>query len=954
MTLQSAISNDNLIKIRADKYLAGQYVVSVPNVVVVQFAPSVAPSDSVYAQISVGSVGSGSMSDIKSYQTVIYSTTTDYGATETYRTYVRKVSGTSTLYIGRNGQSLTTSHYVTVLNTYDIFEKPGVMRNDTRYSDWDIAYRRLLPVESDLPTAIVLTDGTTAWTPTANPKAIDNDATTSFTHAWESSNSSDTLDSGGTSASPSWTLQAGAHRWIRYTFTDSNGNANLRVISVWTVPKDLSSVALLGFIGQDASVANISYQQGLGWTCNVPAISGITELLKGTFVCVFSLETYNDTRGSIDSNIDFCGYLGTETTVTRGDEKYGRISETRFVVNGFGAKLATLSVPIVNPNNTSSPTMWDDIENVTPLRVVTYLLTEYTTILHLCPMKFPSDHTDYIADEDLLNCEMDTATEAVQYEADAMSSILQSAADGTLDISYNLVEDDDTARDAAPVVAAMQPSDWLDYSVDRDPDPRTRILVVYGGCYNTSSGEYNVYRAVVPPIADIRGYEEAERVNIVLTSNLSDANARAEMAQRAANLYAALNPTDVLKATLKDEWRFLQPDVGAWYTFAIDSADTTRGFAYDSNTRWQLLDISYDSNNQTGRKSVQGTFRRETQNTGANIEVTKVVTDPANNINALPGVIPPFSGGNLGLTDGVWFDSFDTAPPSDDAPPGADCEVLGFRPKYGLGADTNRGALLGETVAYIASGFGKLQSGGTNTFNFAGSSGGWVAQGIGDPYPGIWTITSGTSAAYGGGEWSYGDVTRSDGSDSRVCYIVYDLGSIQRVTNVNMTYSLTKGTYFSPSNPSASINYSLDGTAYTALEEVLNNDDANGTGKTLEYDDDAGVNARYIGLFVRSSQQHQDGDCSIQAAAITTVDRYGDALYEWTDDTEPSAYGSGDGLLFNLVQPASIPSYNDGHSYELTENSVASGPVRFTFDTPYTLSEMDYWSLQFTVCFLGL
>ena len=230
MTLASTISGANLTKIRSNTYRARQFVAAVPDVVVVQFQPSVAPSDSVYAEITVGTVASGSMSDIKSLQTIIYSTTTDYRATEKYKTYVRKVSGTSTLYVGQNGQSLSTSMYVTVLNTYEVFEKPRTERNGVGYADWDISFRRLPPVESDLPTAAVLTDGTVAWSPTANPQEIDNDATSSFTHAWESSNSNDTLDSGGTTASPVWTLEAAAHRWIRYTFTDSNSNANMSAL----------------------------------------------------------------------------------------------------------------------------------------------------------------------------------------------------------------------------------------------------------------------------------------------------------------------------------------------------------------------------------------------------------------------------------------------------------------------------------------------------------------------------------------------------------------------------------------------------------------------------------------------------------------------------------------------------------------------------------------------------
>jgi hypothetical protein len=954
MTLASTISAGNLTNIRADAYHALQCVVVVPDAIVVQFTPSAAPSTSVYADITVGTVASGSMSDVKSFQTVIYSTTTDYQATELYRTYVRKVSGTTTLYISQCAQSLTTSIYVTVLNQYDVFEKPGTVRNGTRYNDYDVAFRRLLPVETALPSAIVLTDGTTAWSPTASPQEMDNDATSTFTHAWESSNSNDTLDSGGTTNNPSWTLQANAFRWIRYTGTDSNGNAILRVIAVWTVPKDLSSVLILGFIGQSNDVANISYAQGQGWSCTLPAISGISDIPQGQMVCVFSVETYNATRGSIESHIDFVGYLGDETTVTGGDEQYGVISETRFIVNGFNDLLLDTPLSPIDITSTSSPSSWDSIENPTPARVATYLLTEFTTLGHLCGIKVPSDHTDFIGDNNILDSDIDMVYDAISYQADAFDGIIQYSRDGVIDITRNLVQLDDTARNAADTVCAMTPTDWLSFEVTVSPRPTLRYLVVYAGVLNTTSNDYDIYRAIVPPVPDNRGVDEQERPNIIITTNSSDADARTELAQRSANLYAALNPTDTIRVTLKDEWRFLQPDVGTWYTFTIGATDTVRGWAYDSNTRWQLLDISYSSNNETGRKEVQATFRKETSNTGANIEVSRVVIDPANEINAVPGTLPPFSGGDLGLTDGEWFDGFDTSPASDPAPPGADCEFIGFRPKDGVGAETDQSALTSEAVAYQVSGFGKLQTAEDVLDDFAGGAQDWYSNQVGDHYAADDEIKVGDSGSHTGGLWTYGDVTRlSDNTISRICQIDYDLGASKKITSLTVTYNLTKGT-LGGGNPVFNWYVSDDNVTWTLIEGLLPSEVSNGTGLTYTYENTTGLDARYLSVFVRSSQLAQNGSCAITQIEYTTADVYGDALYQWVDENEPTAYGSGDGLLFEAAQPLSIPSYSEDHAYSLYDNSVDSGPLIFDFETPYTLAQLDNWSIQILVCFLGV
>lgn len=954
MTLASTISAGNLTKIRANKYQAQQFVVVVPDSIVVQFQASVAPTTSIYADITVGTVASGSMSNVKSFQTVIYSASTDYKASELYRTYVRKVSGTTTLYIAQTGQNLTTSLYVTVLNQYDIFEKPSTVRNSVRYNDYDVTFRRLLPIETALPTAVVLIDGATAWTPTAVPLEMDNDATSTFTHAWESSNGSDTLDSGGTTASPSWTLQANSFRWIRYTFTDSNGNANLRVIAVWTVPKALTSVVKLGFIGQSNDVANISYQQGQGWTCTVPSIAGISSIPMGQMICVFSIEDYNDTRGSIESNIDFVGYLGEETTATNGDPNYGRISETVFNVNGFGAMMANTPISMIGITSTASPSSWDDIENPTPARMITYLLTEFTTFSHLCAIKVPADHTDFIGSGDIFASEFDVVYDAIQYQADAFDGIIQYARDGKIDITRNLVQLDDATRLLADTVCNMTPADWLSYDITVNPNPLLRFLEVYAGVLNTTSNVYDVYRALVPPIADNRGVDEQQRVNVIITTDSTDGESRIELGQRAANLYAALNPTDILRVTLNDEWRFLQPDVGAWYTFTVTSSDNVRGWAYTVNTRWQLLDIAYTSNNDTGRKEVQATFRKETSSTGANIEVSRVVTDAENQINAAPGTLPPYSGGDLALTGGEWFDAFDTRPSSDTNPPGVDCEQIGFRPKDGIGAETDRTALTGEKIAYLVSGYGKLQDAVDQTDDFSASNGSWYANTPGQHWYTDYTITSGTSASYTGSLWSYGDIVRSgDGLQNRSVQIDKDLGSIQRLNEISMTFNLTKGTGLIGVSSIAAIMVSEDNVTWTLVANYTRDEIANGSGITVTYSNSVGIDARYISLFVRSSLTTYDGSCEITDASYVSYDRWGDALYEWTDNDDPSVYDNPYGLLFELAQPTSIPGYSTDHTYSLYDGSVNSGALVFDFESPYGASNLDNWGLQIVVCFLG-
>ena len=553
-------------------------------------------------------------------------------------------------------------------------------------------------------------------------------------------------------------------------------------------------------------------------------------------ICVFSIEEYNGTRAPIESNIDFVGYLGNEQTVTTGSREFGKTSETRFTIDGLGEKLSVTPVSTFGVNDDATPTAWDDIENPTPVRTLVYLLSEHTTFLNLCAFKFPSNHTDFIAPGEIFASESDIANQAAQYQADAMGGILQYGRDGILDMTLNLVESDDTARNAADTVVAMTPSDWLDYSLDIQPVPVIRFLEIYAGVYNTSSALYTVYQSFTPPVPDVRGVSVEQRVNMILTTDLTDANAQAEFAERSANLYAALNPTDILRVTLNDEWRFLQPDVGAWYTFTVALTDTARGIAYDSNTRWQLLEIGYTSNNATGRKQVNAVFRKETQTTGANIEVAAF---DDTDINAIPGVLPPFTGGDLGLTDGNWFDSFDPAPPTDPTPPRAGCELVGFRPQLGVGAYTSQSVLLGEAISVLASGTGVLQAGGEEVDDFTASDNNWYNFGVNDS-PFGQTITTGTTGTHSGGTgWTHNDFTTTGGNHRAVC-IEIDLGSEQTVTYFKMTYNLTKGSSNTPTNTALALRGYETDRSLNNLVQITFSALVNGSGQTAIYEDSSG------------------------------------------------------------------------------------------------------------------
>lgn len=959
MALNAQITGTPLTNIRANDYRALQYVALVPNDTVCQATVATVPTGNVWAQVTIAAPSLGSVAAIKSFQTVIFSTTSDYRATMTYKTYMRAGSSGTTLNIAQNSQALEVGNYITVLNTYEVFEKPAIERGGTLYFDWDIPFRRILPVETALPTAVVLTDDVVSYQPSPSVSGLDADASGGVTYAWSSSNGSDSF-SNAAIASPVITLQAASFRWLRLEYT-MNSVTNLRVIAVWTVPKSHATVTAPGFVDEGGSVANITHDAELGWSCTLPAYSGISDVMPDTFLCVFSDNWYNGTKGAITSNIDFVGYLGQETTRTRGDERYGTISEAAFTCNSIGSRLADTPVSTLSITSTVSPSVWFDIEEPTPIRVAQLLLSELSTVGHLCSFSFNSDHTDFVGNGDVFSNTPDVLYEALFEILDTINALIQYKPDGRMDIVRNLVELDSTARDAATTVVQVLIDDILDLQVNFDPVKRVRQLIVSGGWFDTFFEDYTPRNAYVPPIVDNRGIDKPRQVNQILTTNSTELEAQTELAQRAANKYAALNLTTEVTLTLKDEWYFLIPDKGVWFTFGIAVTDTARGITYDANTRWQLISMSYSTNNREGRRTVNATFRVETSNTGAYIEVAAPEEFPSYDVQ--PITAPPYTGGDYD----DWWDNKDPAPPEEPNPTDPDCENGGFRVRDSLGYDTTRAALNGERLKIAIRGNGGLQGAKSAVVRTVDFDGGYGSYTLSIVNTGSATLSS--IVVGGGGNpnncviMTQPTVLANSGFNAT---IRIDLGEVRTVESFEFDG------WFNDNRPlgSATGAFGLFKLVLYDADEVSIYDSGFKsliTNKSVWFDGTpptgftglsvSGVRYASLIFSVGSSGVARNAEYRIDNIVVTCPEEVGvqgDAFYYSEDSTTWQAYGAGDGFLLNNMQPASIPPFNSNHTYVLLIASATAGSQLYDFESPYARSEAENWSIQTVTCFLGV
>lgn len=914
MALQTALTNDQLAAIRSGAYQTMPFVCLVPNDVVVKFQPSAAPTSDVFAEISVGAVASGNMANIREGQSVIISSTSNYAVSETMRTRVRKVDGTSVLYVGENSAELTTDHYVTVINTYEIQEK---LRRSETYADWDVFYRALLPIETALPSAVVLSNDETEYLPVAVPQAMDVSATSSFTHLWESSNSSDIITDETTDA-PTFALDAASFRWIRYTYTDSNGNTNYRVIPCWTVPKDYSSVISSGFVGGSGESASLAFDPVLGWTATIPAWSGISGVLNRTMCVIASDEWYGGDRQNMRTNIELVGYLQSETTQISASQDYGRVSETRYTIEGFGHQLARQNVSPVTIIRTSTPSAWDDIDSPTPGRMLAYRMTEYSTASTLMAIQLPPDDADFIGDDLTLSTEK--MLDDLHIIAAGINAEIQFDVTGKLELCRDMNYLSNTTRNTAPVVATFTPADFVgQYTIEYEYGRTTAQATITGGAFNTTTDEYLLYEAVAPAEARYSEGDPLELSNQVLETDVTPVDSMVELRQRAANFLAANNPTWTLRTALKDGWHFLVPDVGAWFKFSISATDTARGRSFGIADRWTLIQIDTASNALTGVREVNAVFRHETQFTGASVRVSPIANDPDADFDLAPAAFPSLAGGDLGLTGGFYYDTHDPQPPSEPDPVGANCELGGFRPKAGTGYETTNSALNGEWITYVVRGSGvlvpatsetKTVNSTTNPFSGGGATG--------------FNVTTGEVITFAAsGTWSYN-------------------GTVPPFSANGNGYSVEpdQSYHIAPSYQSGALIGKIGAGGSWFLI---------GSSKTIT------MTATGELYMVMNDQNHYTdnvGSLSVSVASANTETR-GDAFYYSVNNGAWEAYDDGEGLLIEGFQPASIPPYNPAHEYQGAFTST-SGPIQYGFESPYDSSDLGNWSIQIITCFNGL
>lgn len=593
------------------------------------------PSGGSIAQVTVGTPSSGSIAAIEVGQTVLIGTTSD--TREAYfRGFARKTPSGSVIYLNETSDNIQVGDTLTVIDDFAIWEKLARLSGGTAYKNYDETFRELDPIITNLKSAYVgIGSGTPEqFTQRFQPTAIAGTSGGSISSYAFTISSGMTVTAGDANTNDVTIAFDPGHYWLKLVVTDSGGRTSTRRIPVWSVPSDLSSQVALGFDGAD-----LDADLDGGWHGSVTAFDGISSILDNTLVVVWDVEHYNGTETTIDgNNVKFVGRLRTETDPLKPDDDHGFIKETSFELEGIGDQLSRIPTLPLTLVNDSTPTIWDEINNLTYWRSVAHLLQTHSTALTLCALSFSDTSNNSVFDTwgidggDLLS--------ELQGIAEDWVANVEFAPDGRIEVNQRATQLSTTARDALTTVAALTNQDFIELEIAHAHLKEIGQVEAGGGVYNTTSDTIQEYLSRAPGDARDPYVGVFQMPGQVLTANTGKAAAETEMNTRAGHALAEQNPADELTVTMPDGWNFLIPTRRAWFTWTLTAADTNiRDIAYTTSERWLLTSISISHDNETGAKDVSATFRRETTGAaGVTVEIP-----PESSIDFILPNIPPFS-----------------------------------------------------------------------------------------------------------------------------------------------------------------------------------------------------------------------------------------------------------------------------------------------------------------------
>ncbi len=1013
MPFPSALSSGRVAQLRQPVHSSTQFLLLTPNDIVWQTQPLAQVDGATpYAQFSWDGTDDGDRTDVQVGMTVLISTTTDLRTTF-FRGRVRIAPTASTFYINETSVNLETTDYVTVINDYDLHERlERRLVDGTRYTDWDIAFKKLPPLISNLQSSYVDTSGSVASISFAPTVTVQEQGATISTYLWDVADGTITT---GTSASKDITVSFPApstneHRWVRFTVTDSEGTSQYFVFEVFTIDPSATSSNVVKLGVNDVSISNTRLD---GYNATVRAWLGVSAVLDKTRCTIVSIDDYNgvkelaftsggtteitvgdtvtgatstatavvvavdldsgtwaggDAVGTlwvneqsgvfqgenldvgmstnlatisgdsvftpVTQNVSFIGRLQQETNTTSGDDTYGQVQQSTLNIQGFTSQLRLIVGAGIQLTSVTDSSEWGEISSMTIGRALVYQLAWYSTFLNLCSLTLPSDIGDYDWHEFVLPPA--SMMEWVNSLSDDINAYMIASASGeyTIQRHASYAGSGGLTTVMGFVVDDSGLSDLIEFSIDLTYTPTSAQAIAGAGTLNTTTNEATVFKGQAPSQSYGAGWEIAQIDQQIMKSDLTDAQARAEVGSRVASHLAYINPHARINVRLPSGYYWLTASDHLLYTFTIATTDNVRGRAYSTSDKWLCVSSDYIYNADRGGYEVSAVFEIVTVAGNYGITVTQVVA-----INDLtPPDLPPNSAGlggydplsNYPVEDpdfklpggGIGF----TEPGGNDIPP-IGCDLFNVNMKTGANVATKNDTTMSETYIVSVTGDGEITGSSDTTIDFSVLTFvtfeiGSIDNSNGNPLPSGQSASSVTSDTF---------PLSGDGSSTGVAVAVrVDLQTSETVESVSFEYL---------HNMSVA-DITLEVIYYDSSDVEITRDSALLTNSVDTWHTRAVSaevpNCRYVIVTAgRRLVTPVTGYARVDNIAITTVaNERGDAFYYgYEDGGTATAYPSAYGLHVNGAQPSTIPPYNSEHSYTFLVTGTGNALV-FNYEDP--------------------
>jgi hypothetical protein len=567
-----------------------------------------------YLDIEYNSVSVGDYADVQEGMTYIVSATADHMAPLS-RGFVADTPTSSVLPINESSYPLSTDYYITVLRTYEVHQR---VRQGALVGG-HTTFQRNPPTITGVPSVSFKESSTTeTFTLTAVGQATE-DGESIDSYAWS------VPDLGETSSTDTLTVDVppDTHVWGWVDVTDTLGTTqrlNFRLINRPRFGSTLPSAI--------CDNPRITRNWG-GHHAAIRAYKGVdvTNLLNGC-ACVIVSTVMLD-AGTVDLDpVVFVGYLTKESNASQSLTD----KSVSFDLASAWELAAQRPMHQIAIRHSATPSVWDDLKYPTPQRVVTHILSRYSTVLNVCGLNLDDTGNTWFSDDANVN---DTSLgDAIDFVLSEIKAEITSAASGELYLRRDLRYTSTAVRDAADVVWTLTNTDigGLDYTARHD-EKTGRVIIGFRTFY-TSGSPSKGGKALAPAVILGTSPETQTRPNQLMPADLTETQLKEAAAERVGNILAAENSPYDLSGPVRPQLQYLNPNNFQWISLSLTSSVMARGRAVTERALLASLEIDYDVRAQ--RVAVNLQLIPETQG-GAALIVAMLTPNAA----SLTGVITP-------------------------------------------------------------------------------------------------------------------------------------------------------------------------------------------------------------------------------------------------------------------------------------------------------------------------